>query len=216
MQGVPLSMIQKNKEIAGIKLTDQELNLLLRLAQDGAVKPPSISTKHSGEQFFLFTPTPLGAALAPTKREIYERAMAIVAAVRQGQFLPKQYAIRSPGAVLYTLKSNLKLGRGTTEATQQYRKLVHLRIARLLDVGNGFSELQIIDTPENREALEMAYNLVNAGVTSGAEVDQAARDALQQEYTFVESLVSSGELQRRYNVPLTHEQQLEIENLFLK
>jgi len=216
LQGVPLSIVQKNKEIAGIKLTDEELNLLLRLAQDGAVKPPSIRTKHSGEQFFLFTPTPAGAALAPTKRDIYERAMAIVAAVRQGQFLPKRFAIRSPGAVLYTLKSNLKLGKATTEATQQYRKLVHLRVARLVDVGNGFSELQIIDTPENREALEMAYGLVNAGVASGAEVDQAARDALQQEHTFIESLVSSGELQRRHNVSLTQAQQLEIEYLFLK
>ena len=216
LQGVPLSIVQKNKEIAGIKFTDEELNLLLRLAQDGAVKPPSISTKHSGEQFFLFTPTPAGAALAPTKRDIYERAMAVVAAVRQGQFLPRHYAIRSPGAVLYTLKSNLKLGRATTEATQQYRKLVHLRVARLVDVGNGFSELQIIDTPENREALEMAYDLVNAGVASGAEVDQAARDALQREHTFVESLVSSGTLQRRHNVSLTQAQQIEIEYLFLK
>jgi len=216
LQGVPLSIVQKNKEIAGTKFTDEELNLLLRLAQDGAVKPPSITTKHSGEQFFLFTPTPAGAALAPTKRDIYERAMAVVAAVRQGQFLPRQYAIRSPGAVLYTLKSNLKLGRATTEATQQYRKLVHLRVARLVDVGSGFSELQIIDTLENREALEMAYDLVNAGVASGAEVDQAARDALQREHTFVESLVSSGTLQRRHNVSLTQAQQIEIEYLFLK
>ncbi len=138
MQGVPLSMIQKSKEIGGIKFTDEELQLVgAPCPKMRAVKPPSISTKHSGEQFFIFTPTPAGAALAPTKREIYERAMAIVAAVRQGQFLPRQYAIRSPGAVLYTLKSNLKLGKATTEATQQCRKLVHLRVARLIDVGNG-------------------------------------------------------------------------------
>jgi hypothetical protein len=216
MQGVPLSIIQKNKEVGGVKLSDEELNLLLRLAQDGAVKPPSITTRHSGEQFFLFTPTPTGAALAPTKREIYERAMAIVAAVRQGQFLPKRYAIRSPGAVLYTLKENLKLRRATTEFSQQYRKLVHLRIARLVDVGNGFSELHIVDTPENREALGMAYGLINAGVASGAEVDEDARNALQQEHTFVESLVSSGTLQRRHKVALSAQQQLEIEYVFLK
>ncbi len=62
----------------------------------------------------------------------------------------------------------------------------------------------------------MAYRLVNAGVAPGTEVDQEARDALQQEHTFVESLVSSGELQRRFNVAVTPEQQLEMENLFLK
>ncbi len=216
MQGVPLSMIQKQKEIAGVKFTDEELNLLLRLAQDGAVKPPSITTTHSGEQFFLFTPTPSGAALAVTKRDIYEKAMAIVAAVRQGQFLASRFAIRSPGAVLYKLRENMKLGKATTEASQQYRKLVHLRVACLVDLGGGFSQLQIIDTPENREALSIAYKLVDAGVASGTEVDESARQALQQEHSFVESLVASGELQRRSKVTLTPDQQLEMENLFLK
>jgi hypothetical protein len=216
MQGVPLSVIQTTKEIAGVSFTDAELNLLLRLAQDGAVKPPSITTRHAGEQFFLFTPTPSGGALAYTKRDIYERAMALVAAVRQGQFLPRKYAIRSPGAVLYTLKRDLKLARATTEATQQYRKLVHLRLARLVDLGNGYSELHIIDTPENRESLNIAYTLVDAGVAAGAEVDEHARNALQQDHSFVESLVSSGALQRRENVPLTPDQQLELDYTFLK
>lgn len=216
MQGVPLSIIQSQKDIGGIKVSDDELNLLLRLAQDGAVKPPSITTSHSGEQFFLFTPTPSGAALAPTKRDIYEKAMAIVAAIRQGQFLPSKYAIRSPGAVLYRLKENMRLAKATTEATQQYQKLVHLRVARLVNVGGNFCQLQIIDTPENRESLSIAYNLVDAGVAAGTEVDEDARNALQQEHSFVESLVASGTLQRRHNVTLTQDQQLEMDNLFLK
>lgn len=215
-QGLPLSVIQRTKEIGGIKLSEQEITLLLRLAQDGAVKPPSITTAHSGEQYFLFTPTPGGAALAPTKREIYERAMAIVAAVRQGQFLPEKFRIRSPGAVLYTLKRDLKFGKPTTEFSQQYRKLVHLRVAHLIDVGNGYFELRIIDTRENREALDMAYKLVDAGVASGTEVDQDARDALQQEQSYVESLVASGNLQSREIVSLTPDQQAELETLFLK
>jgi hypothetical protein len=142
--------------------------------------------------------------------------MAIVAAVRQGQFLPQQYAIRSPGAVLYTLKTNLKLGKATTEASQQYRKLVYLRVATLNDVGSGFSELEIINTPENREALEIAYALVESGVPAGTEVDEAARNALQKEHSYVESLVASGQLQDRHNIALTQQQQLELENLFLK
>jgi len=197
MQGMPLSLIVKQGEIGGVKFTPAEIQLLVRLGQDGAVKPPMISTTHAGDQFFLFTPTPSGAALAPTKRDIYEKAMAIVAAIRQGQFLPNKYRIRSPGAVLYILKNDLKLKKATTEATQQYGNLVHLRVARLRDEGNGFRQLEIIDTPENREALNIAYQLVDAGVTSGTEVDESARNALQQERTFVESLVASGKLQEK-------------------
>jgi len=141
--------------------------------------------------------------------------MAIVAAVRQGQFLPKRYAIRSPGAVLYTLKSNLRLGKATTEATQQYRKLVHLRVAQLIDVGGGYSELRIIDTPENLEALKIAYSLVESGSAEGVEVDQDAREALQRDQAYVESLIASAKLQKRKKVQLSDQQQLELENLFL-
>ncbi len=52
-QGVPLSVIEKTKELAGVQLTDEELNLLVRLAHDGAVKPPSLTTSHAGEQFLV-------------------------------------------------------------------------------------------------------------------------------------------------------------------
>jgi len=174
VQGVPLSLVEKKKEIGGSRLTPAQINMLKRLAQDGAVRPPCIKTPHSGSNYFLFTPTPGTASLAPTKREIYEKAMAIVAAVRQGQFLPNRYAIRSPGAVLYKLKTDLKLSGATTEATAQYRQLTVLRVARLVPKGStGFSELHIIDTPANREALHIAYDLVNVGAAVGTEVDEA-------------------------------------------
>lgn len=215
-QGYPLALIEKTKAIGTVALSDEEIRLATRLAQDGVVRPPSISTSHSGENFFLFTPTPSGAALAPTKRDIYEKAMAIVSAVRQGQFLPHRYAIREPGAILYTLRSELKLRRATTEAAQQYKNLVHLRIARLEDAGGGFKQLKIIDTEENKEALDIAYHLVNAGVARGIEVDEDARRAIQQDQSYVESLVASGKLQRSKKVTLTEGQQQQLDLIFLK
>lgn len=215
-QGYPLTLVEKSGRLGHVEFAAEEVKLLTRLAQDGAVKPPSITAPHSGENFFLFTPTPSGAALAPTKREIYERAMAIVAAVRQGQFLPKMYAIREPGAVLYTLKRDMKLSRATTEAAQQYQNLVHLRVAHLVDAGRGFKQLQIIDTEENREALAIAYDLVNGGAARGIEVDEDARNALQQDQTYVESLIAAGTLKKTKQVALTEEQQQQLEFLFLK
>lgn len=215
-QGYPLAVIQQTKRLGNLEVRENDLNFLYRLAQDGAVKPPSIKTKHAGENFFLFTPTPSGAALAPTKRDIYEKAMAIVSAIRQGQFLPEKYAIRSPGAVIYTLRRDLQLKKSTTEAAQQYQNLVHLRVAQLVDVGNGFRQLKIIDTPENKEALDIAYSLVDSGVPSGVEVDEDARNALQKDQTYVESLVSSAELNKRKKMPITEEQQLQLDLVFMK
>jgi hypothetical protein len=215
-QGFPLSLVEKTKKIGATELSEEEVRLVIRLAQDGVVRPPSISTPHAGENFFLFTPTPSGAALAPTKRDIYEKAMAIVSAVRQGQFLPSRYAIRSPGAVLYTLRSDLKLKSATTEAGQQYKNLVRLRVATLDDSGNGFKQLRIIDTEENKEALDIAYHLVDAGVAKGIEVDEDARKAIQQDQSSVESLVATGKLQRTRKVELSVGQQQQLDLVFLK
>ncbi|GAA0919894.1 hypothetical protein GCM10009552_40330 [Rothia nasimurium] len=216
MQGVPLSLIQKTGKLGNTNLTKGESDLAIRLAQDGLVKPPSITTSHAGENFFLFTPTPGGAALAPTKRDIYEKAMATVAAVRQGQFLSNKYKINNPAALLYVLKRDLKLGRATTEAAQQYQNLTHLRIARLDDVGGGFKQLQIINTPENIEALDIAYDLVNGGVAQGIEVDDSARFAIQQDQTFVESLIATTKLQKTKKIALSDEQQEQLDLFFIK
>lgn len=212
LQGVPLSLIESGAVVIdGRTLPPDEIRILKRLAQDGAVKPPSIKTAHAGEQHFLFTPTPTGAALPVTKREIYERAMNIVAAVRQGQFLAKQYPIRKPGAVLNVLLRDGKLGRATTEAGEQYQNLVRHRVAQLVRTGGGFSELRLIDTPENREALKIALALVDEGAATGVEVDEQARRALQMDQQYLESIVASGELRKREVVPMDEEQQLELD-----
>ena len=215
-QGYPLSVIQKNNRVGDVEVSSENLKLLMRLAQDGAVKPPSIKTAHSGENHFLFTPTPSGAALAPTKREIYEKAMAIVSAVRQGQFFSAKFAIRSPSAVIYTLRRDRALKKSTTEAVHQYQNLVRLRVAQLVDVGYGYRQLRIIDTPENLEALDIAYSLVDSGVASGIEIDEAAREALQADQVYVESLVASAELHRRKKLDLSNEQQQQLELIFMK
>jgi len=215
-QGYPLKLIEDASKIGSIDISPDQVALVKRLAQDGAVKPPSIQTTYAGENHFIFTPTPSGAALSPTKRDVYEKAMAIVAAIRQGQLLPQRYAIRSPQAVLNALKTNLRLSRATTEATQQYRNLTHLRVAQLINVGGGWSELRIIDTPENREALNIAYDLVSTGTFQGMEVDEQARTALQQEQHYIESLIASSEMRKRETIQLTHEQQEQLDLLFLE
>ena len=139
--------------------------------------------------------------------------MNLVAAVRQGQFLAKEYRIRSPGAVLYTLLRDGKLSRATTEANEQYRNLVRHRVAQLVPAGGGYHELRLIEGPENREALEIALALVDQGTPSGIEVDESARRALQMDATYLESIVASGELRRREIVSLDEEQQLELDEL---
>lgn len=214
-QGWPLSIIEKTMEIGGRKVTTDDVALLKRLAQDGAVKPPRIITSHAGEAVFIFSPTPGSSKLNPLRREVYERALAVVSAVRQGQLLPNRFRIRSPGAVLYKLKSELELA-PTSDYAEQYRNLVDYRIAQLAPLPNGYRQLKIIDTPENREALSIAYSLVQGDTPPDLGVDSEAQKAMSGSQEYVDSLVSARVLRERETVTLSEEKKFEYEQLLLE
>lgn len=214
-QGWPLSLIEKRGEIFGTKVSVDDIQLLKRLAQDGIVKPPTISTTHAGESIFIFTPTPGFVNVSPLKREQYERALAIVSAVRQGQLLPNRYKIRSPGAVLYTLKTELQL-KPTSDYAEQYQNLVHLRVAQLVKLQNGYRQLKIIDTPENRESLKIAYTLVQGETPPDLTVDKEAMNAMTGPQEYIESIISSRILRERETVTLSDETAYEISQLLLE
>ncbi|WP_157837394.1 hypothetical protein [Chryseobacterium sp. P1-3] len=128
-QGWPLSIIEKTKMINGKIVTDEEISLIKRLAQDSIVKPPSITTAHAGENYFLFPPAPGNAKLNISNKEIYERAMALIASVRQGQLLAQRYPIRNPLWILNSLKDTGYLN-PTTETQAQYQQLAVMRVGR--------------------------------------------------------------------------------------
>jgi len=214
-QGWPLSLIEKRGEILGSKISVDDVQLLKRLAQDGMVKPPTITTTHAGESVFIFTPTPGFVNISPLKREQYERALAIVSAVRQGQLLPNRYKIRSPGAVLYKLRTELQLN-PTSDYAEQYQNLVHLRVARLVKLQGGYRQLQIIDTPENRESLKIAYDLVQGETPPDLTVDKEAMKAMTGPQEYIESLVSSRMLRERETITLSEETTYEISQLLLE
>ncbi len=140
--------------------------------------------------------------------------MAIVAAVRQGQLLPARYAIRSPKAVIDALRTKKKLA-ATTEAMQQYHNLTHLRVGTLVRTSAGFCEFHVTDTPENIEALDIAYSLVTGNTTQGMTVDDEARRALQEDQTYVESLVAGAKLRENKPVSLSEEQRHQLELVFM-
>ncbi len=213
-QGWPLSLIEKRGEICGTKISADDIQLLKRLAQDGLVKPPMISTSHAGKSVFIFSPTPGFVNVSPLKREQYERALAIVSAVRQGQLLPNRFRIRSPGAVLYRLKTDLELS-PTTDYAEQYQNLVHDRVARLVELPNGYRQLKIIDTPENRESLKIAYQLVQGDTPPDLALDNEAMSAMTGTQEYVESLVSSRLLREREKIVLPEEKQFELGQLLL-
>lgn len=213
-QGWPLSLIEKRAELNGTKLTADELSILRGLVSDGILKPPSIERPNRLPEHFVFTPRPGNARLSASNREVYERAMGLVAAVRKGQLLPEKYAIQSPGAILRALRDRKKIG-ANSEAAHQYKNLVALRIGRLQKIQGDRYEFVLIDEPENRKAIDDALVLINGGGRGQAEVDGDAIIALTQDEKYIQSIVASAKFRSIQKMELGPEEHAEIEQLLL-
>lgn len=215
--GWPLSIMERDREIGGIRLTNEDLRVMRALAGEGFVAPPAIDTPHAGLNHFLFGPRPNQTRLPVSKRPVYEAAIALVAAVRQGQLLPARFAIHSPLALLRAFHDRGSL-RANTEAVEQYRKVVAMRVARLeVDPTGQWATLRLIDHPENYEAVQLAMQLLS-GEQPGVTPDEQAVMSLREGGSYLESLLGQKRLRERTDqrLPPDEETQQAIETYILQ
>lgn len=200
-QGWPLEMIVKQQAIAGKPLTPVQIELIQLLATDNMLKPPTIEIGSTSIPF-LFTPRPGTARLTPGKREVYERAMALLSAVRKGQLLPFAYPIRSPKRLLSSFLDNGYL-RSNTEAYRQYGKVAATHnIGYFEETKPGWHRFVLRQTEENIEAVETAIALADGGdISVDMRTDAEARALLQKDDKFVRSVLGAKDMKARPSVP---------------
>lgn len=213
-QGWPMSIMKRTGEIGGVKLSTTEIALVDKLAGEGMIRPPTISFGGKSESF-LFTPRPGAARLNASNREVYERAMALISAVRKGQLLAESYRIRSPLRILESLREKGHLG-SNSEAREQYQNLVVLKVAYLKQTSQNMWQLCLNRTPENEDALTLAINLLKTGELSGMEVNSDARIALGKGEEYIQSLISASEIKKRQKAVADPQAAYEFEQLLLK
>jgi hypothetical protein len=201
-------------DIGGTKITREEVSLLRSMVTDGILKPPSIEKPGGTSEHFVFTPRPGNARLDISRREIYERAMALLAAVRKGQLLPELIRIRYPTAILTALRDRKKLG-ASTDAKLQYGNLVALRVGRLVKSAGDRYEFHLIDNEENVEAVNEALALIETGQSASGGMRKEARLALTQDEKYIQSIVSAARLKKTERVELGPDEREEVEQLLL-
>lgn len=213
-QGWPLSMVLNNKEIGGSKLDAVELSLVQAMASEGILKPPSIKFGSGLTEQFVFTPNPGAMRLNSANREIYERAMALVSCVRKGQLMPAQYRIRSPLAILRSLRDKGFLN-SNSEACEQYKNLVFMKVAFLKPVSSSRCQLVLIKSEENSEALDIAIKLLSTGELANLEVNTEARISFSRDESYIQSIISSSDMRKRKQVQVTEHAKHEMDQLLL-
>jgi hypothetical protein len=213
-QGYPLRIILDQSEIAGVRLDAHELSVIQALAGQGFIAPPAIRTTHAGENHFIFGPQPGNSRLAPHEVQIYRNALAIVSAVRQGQFLAKEYAIRSPGLLLRRFKERGYLG-SNSEALEQYRAVVQLGIAHLVPSGGTTASLRLIRNPDNDRTLDLAIQLMQ-GSSGQPMPDEELILAMRQGEEYVEPLLARKSLAQCEIVPADRDSIAAIDQFLLR
>jgi len=215
-QGWPLEMILRQSAIAGQPLTALQVELLRMLAGDNMLKPPTIEIGSTSIPF-LFTPRPGSARLTAGKRDIYERAMALLSAVRKGQLLPFAYPIRSPSRLLQKFLDTGFLG-SNTEAYRQYGKVAATHnIGYFEQTQPGWHRFVLRKTEENIEAVRTAIALAEGGgVSVDMRADAEARALLQQDDTYVRSALGAKKMKTRASIAPSAAAQEQWEQLTLR
>ena len=213
-QGWPLSLVERDREIGGVGLSTTEVSLIRKLSTEGVIKPPTIKFGQNQESF-VFTPRPGPTRLNAANREIYERAMALISAVRKGQLLPGLYNIRMPVRILEVFRDRGFIG-SNSEAGDQYRNLVVLRVAKLIETTPGRWQLHLVRTTENDTALNLAIDILRTGTLANMEISQDARIALSHDEQYIQSLISSSDLRKRGAQIKNPQAEFEFEQLITK
>ncbi len=213
-QGWPLSLIEQKSKLGETKISEIQKSLIITLASEGVLKPPTIKLPNRSESF-IFTPPPGASRLNASNREIYERAMALVSSVRKGQLLAIQYPIRSPLRILEALKDRGYLS-SNSEADVQYKNLVFLKVAYLKATTNNRWELHLRNTEENIQALDLAIDILRTGEISNMEVNNEARIALSKDEQYIQSIIGASDLRVRRKQEKNEDAAAEFEKLLLR
>lgn len=198
--GWPLSKLIKTKEIAGCKLTKDEFEIARSITNKGLIQPPEITTTYSGTNQFLFTP-PLGTKqILVVEKEIYEKAMACISCVRQGEHFA-EWNIRWPRAIINALLNSGEL-KSTTMAKEQYRSMRIRGIITLKHTGGKWWKPVLIDNSENRRALRLALDMLTGGEPTGERgYDAEAAKIIYSDSEYTEAIRGYGHVIRRRIIP---------------
>ncbi|MBW4493230.1 MAG: hypothetical protein KME26_09120 [Oscillatoria princeps RMCB-10] len=135
---------------------------------------PVIIQGSTGKQEFIFAPR---GGLQPEERTIMEKARSILASVRYGQNFAAGRPINYPRAILRKLRDNKRFGKGHPDLHTQYSLLTEKLIGRPVKEGFGWN-FEIIDTPENMKALDIAIDMLEIGESPTVKLNIEAQKAL--------------------------------------
>jgi len=148
------------KSYQGLPLSDK-LPVLTDAVARGLLTAPSVEAPDGELRSFVFAPYTIGHDYLTTRKSVLEKALAILACVRCGQHFGGYTPVAFPARILQTLldPSRNRMLKAHSSHRRQYRLLHRMGIVRFIPSG-AWVQPQLIDTPDNIEAVKLAMELL--------------------------------------------------------
>lgn len=154
-QGIPLS-------------TSATKDVLTGLVSAGLIAGPALEAPDGRIETFAVAPYGLSPDLRTIRRPVLDKALAIVAAVRMGESFGGVTNLYAPIALLRRLQEPEYATKPHSSTKRQYAVLHRLGIVRFVGTGTRHG-IQLVDNPDNLEAVELAINLLAHGEATTAK-----------------------------------------------
>jgi hypothetical protein len=196
--GCPLEMIIAG-QIGDQKLEPEELDAARALLANAMTQPPGITSRGKLHQF-IFTPRLGTKKIEIIEKEVYERAIEILSAIRFGQHYAS-WQLRMPTALLKVLLD----GRTITPPQSVRDQYVNLAIRRIVDFDppppKPFNSVRLVNTEENRRAVQLAIEMLESQSGEiGRIPDQEVVKLMQSSGLYVEFIRGVGHVKRKTGI----------------
>ena len=171
-------VLSLTKKKQGIDVTNTADTLILQ-AISGGILPSYRITSTGGPRVYGFSPYTGNLLSSDEEITILDKARALVACLRYGSEAATITRIRNPLWILEALTDsnrNYSL-KPHSELKLQYGMLIAKQLGRIIQTRNNRFIFQLIPTPDNLRACEIAKELIKAGETMG-EKDPGANITL--------------------------------------
>lgn len=169
------------------------------LIEAGLVAGPAVERPDGNIETFAVAPYGWTQKMLTIQRPIVDKALAIVAAVRTGQYFGGRTALTHPEYLLQALLDN-RATKGHSSTRRQYAVLRRLGIIQFVRDGTLYG-IQLIDNADNRGAVKLAMELISTGeALSSKEAPLEAQDALVTQGNYLAPIQTPRQARKRHRL----------------
>ena len=200
-----LAEFEALKKHQGLAITSAEFPLLVDAVGRGLVPAPTVQLPDQSMRAFATLPYTLDRELLVTRKPVLDKALAIIACVRCAEDFG---GFNNVSQAVHLINTLLEVGSIAPHSSSKRQYLLMRNRGIILYGPDDYSwgkwvRPTLIDTPDNREALTIARDMLVAGepMAAGRGGSEQARDLLSLDARYLQPLQTAARTRNQVRVP---------------